>query len=154
MPIDVGGVTPIVSTSDLSLYLNDPSIDVPRAQMIINQAIALCETIVYPLPTDPDGANQYGAQAVVLDVAQRAYSNPTSARSSNLATYSENLGPFSDGNPGSIGGGLWLTDNNKSTLRQLAGGGGAFMVDTIAADFVPCLPPWDIDGYYSGFSGF
>lgn len=150
MPIPVGGVSPIVSTNDLSLYLNDPSIDVDRAQMIINQAIALCETIVNPLPLDPDGVNQYGAQAVVLDVVQRAYSNPTSARSSNLATYSENLGPFSDGNPGSTGGGLWLTENNKSTLRQLAGGGGAFMIDTLPDDFVPCLPPWDNGNWYPG----
>jgi hypothetical protein len=154
MPIPVADDDPIVTPDLLSTYLNDPSIDTDRATLIINQAIALCETIEYPLPTDPDGVNQYGAQAVVLDVAQRAYSNPTSARSSNSALYSEEVGPFSDGNPGSIGGGLWLTENNKSTLRQLAGGGGAFMIDTLASDFVPCLPPWDNGNWYPGLSGF
>lgn len=129
-------MTSLVSNDDFALYLNNPAASTdPRATFIVAKAQQLCETIVSPLPT--------GADLVILDVAERAYANPTSSGGSNPALYAEGEGPFSDATPGFSSGGLYLTAENKSTLRRLNGAGGAFTIDTIPADFVPCLPPWD-----------
>lgn len=133
---------PVVSVDDFALYLNNPDLDEDRAVFIIGLAQQLCESIVTPLPT--------GAATVVLDVAERAFANPTDMRGASPGLYSEGEGPFSDSTPGSAGGGLWLTTENKATLRRLAGGGGAFTIDTIPADFVPVLPPWDAGNWAFG----
>jgi hypothetical protein len=41
-----------------------------------------------------------------------------------------------------MSGGLWLTRNDKATLRRLNGGGGAFTIDTVPAGAGEALPPW------------
>lgn len=136
--------TPLVSTEQFSMYLNNSSvIGDPRAAFMLQQAQVLCETIIYPLPLDPDGVNQVGSTGVVLDVAERAYANPTSVEGEGAGYYSEGVGPFNTTNPGQSGGGLWLTENNKETLLRLAGSGGAFMIDMLPASFTPTVPPWD-----------
>jgi hypothetical protein len=125
-----------VAAADLGTYLADPAIDTNRATYLIGLAVELCQSIVNPLPA--------GSDSVVLDVAARAYGNP-----SNVAQ--QTTGPFST-NYGTIAGGLWLTRKNKGTLRRLAGGGGAFTVDTTPATAGQNLPPWDA-GVYGGDPG-
>lgn len=134
--------TLIVSLDDFSTYLND-ELDDLRATQILTLAQKLCETIVSPLPD--------GAEIVILDVAQRAYANPTNVRNSELGLYSEGAGPYSDGTPGFTSGGLWLTANNISTLERLAGAGhgsGAFTVDMTPTGAGQGLPWWDTGGWY------
>jgi hypothetical protein len=118
---------PIPSTSDLGTYLSIPTIDTPRATLILDSAVALCQTIVTPLPV--------GASAVVLDVAARAWANPTNATSEGAAPFSVNWG--------AVSGGLWLTKQNKAALRRLAGLGGAFTFDPTPSDAGSGLQPWD-----------
>lgn len=125
----------IVSPEDFGTYLGNDSLDQVRATYILDLAQTLCESIVSPLPT--------GAESVVLDVAERAFANPTATRDEGLGLYSEGLGPFSANAPGYSGGGLFLTQENKATLRRLAGKGGAFTIDTIPATAGQCLPWWD-----------
>lgn len=116
-----------VSIDDLGTYLG-ATVDYARGQQILDLAHTLCEAIINPLPA--------GAEAVVLDVAARAYSNPTNVSQESTGPFSVQRGPVS--------GGLWLTRANKSTLRQLAGqSGGAFTIDTMPANAGQGLPWWD-----------
>lgn len=116
-----------VQPADLGTYLGDDNINIDRATYLIARATELCESIINPLPS--------GSDAVVLDVAARAYTNPQNA-------VQQATGPFS-ANYGAVGGGLWLTRANKATLRRLGNGGGAFMIDTMPSTAGQNLPPWD-----------
>jgi len=119
-----------VIASDLGTYLG-ATVDETRADYLIDRAIDLCLSICDPLPATAD--------AVVLDVAARAYLNP-----GNVA--SQGAGPF----PVSYGaGGLWLTRQNKATLRRLNGGGGAFTIDTAPAT-APAMPWWEVNTWGAG----
>lgn len=115
---------PIVTPADLGTYLG-VTVDDDRATALLGYAQALCESIVSPLPD--------GAGAVVLDVASRAYVNPSNAQSETTGPYSVSRGPVS--------GGLWLTRQNISTLRRLGGNGGVFTIDMLPAGYVP-PPSW------------
>lgn len=117
-------MTFFISPEDLGTYLG-ATVDIDRAQFLIDQATDLCTSIVDPLPD--------AATSVVLDVAARAYANPTSVPN-------QAVGPFS---MGGASGGLWLTRQNKSTLRRLAGSGGAFTIDTMPTTAGSGLPWWD-----------
>lgn len=108
---------PALQPTDLGTYLGIPAIDTVRATMIINQATALCLSVVNPLPT--------GANAVLLDVCSRAYLNPGNLDAQAASPFSATYG--------AVSGGLWLTRQNVRTLRRLAGQGGAFMIDTVPA---------------------
>lgn len=119
-----------VSSDDLGTYLGT-EVDTTRGTYLITQATNLCASIVSPLPD--------GSEAVILDVAARAYVNPANVQS-------ETTGP-STASFGTVGGGLWLTRQNKATLRRLAGGGGAFTIDTTPATAGESLPPWDNGNY-------
>lgn len=131
-------MSPVATIDDLALYLNNPAISgEPRAQFILDLAHTLCSTIIDPLPPT--------ARVVVLDVAERAYANPSAAGGRTLGLYAEGEGPFSDVDPGHTGGGLWLTDNNKAMLRNLAGAGGAFSINLLAGYCPPALPLWDVN---------
>jgi hypothetical protein len=115
-----------VSSADLGTYLGF-AVDTTRATLILANATALCLSIIDPLPV--------GADAVILDVAARAYGNPANVQQQTVGPYSANYGP--------AGGGLWLTRSNKATLRRLGGGGGAFMIETMPATAGQGLPWWD-----------
>lgn len=104
--------TPLATADDLALYLEIESINTARAGMLLQMAQDLCESIVTPLPAT--------AKAVVLAVAARPFTNPTGSTQ-------EAVGPYSVQRPG----GLYLSRADKSTLRRLAGGGGAFSIDTM-----------------------
>lgn len=119
-----------VTPADLGTYLG-ATVDDARAQYLIDRATDLCQSIVNPLPD--------GADAVVVDVAARAYSNPARA-SQQMA------GPFA-ASYAAMAGGLWLTRQNKATLRRLGGGGGAFTIDTMPADAGTNLPWWNSGGW-------
>ncbi|MBV9290967.1 MAG: hypothetical protein JO222_00850 [Frankiales bacterium] len=136
----------LVPVDEFATYLSQDTADLnlPRAAFILAQAQTLCESIVKPLPA--------GAEAVILDVAERAYANPISQGGDFLA-YSEGVGPYSTQNPGLSGGGLYLTQENKATLRRLNGGGGAFTIDTTPAGAGTSLPWWDTGVTYSGAVG-
>jgi hypothetical protein len=137
----VAFVTP--TAEQLGLYLDLPEINGDRADLLIEQAVALCETVVKPLPDQ--------ATAVVLSVAGRAYVNP------QQVSY-ETIGPMSVQRP-SGSGGLYLTKADKSALKSLAGRGGAFTVDPTpeTADPSPTYPVDDDYGppleYEPGWGG-
>jgi hypothetical protein len=105
-------VSATVTAADLGTYL-DATVDPVRATLLLGLAQTLCLSIVNPLPA--------GAEAVILDVAARAYGNPGNVASQGAGGFTVGYGPFS--------GGLRLTRQNKATLQRLAGGGGAFTVD-------------------------
>lgn len=121
-----------VAAADLGLYLG-AEVNEPRATYLISQATALCESIIKPLPD--------GSDAVVLDVAARAYSNPGNVSSQNVGPYSTSYG--------AAAGGLWLTRQNKATLRRLAGGSSAFGIDPVDPERIKTatavLPFWGWD---------
>lgn len=111
---------PVASPDDLQTYLGDSSIDAARATLILQLAQNLCEAVVSPLP---DTAN-----AVVLEVAARAYVNPKQLGSATLGTAHLQYGATG---PGSPIGGLYLSRQDKANLRRLAGSGGAFSIDPL-----------------------
>ncbi len=116
------------TVEQLGLFLGLDEVDGDRADLLINTAISLCQTIVKPLPE--------GAEAVVLSVAGRAYVNP------QQVSY-ETIGPMSVQRPTGSGG-LYLTKADKSALKSLAGRGGAFTVDPTPATADP-TPTWPVD---------
>ncbi|MCX5598453.1 hypothetical protein OOK29_09910 [Streptomyces phaeochromogenes] len=116
------------TVEELGLFLDLDEIDGNRGDLLISKAIALCQTVIKPLPE--------GADAVVLSVAGRAYVNP------QQVSY-ETIGPMSVQRP-SGSGGLYLTKADKSALKSLAGRGGAFTVDPTPATADPS-PTWPLD---------
>lgn len=98
---------------DLQLYLGASDIDDDRAALILSLSEDLCSTIVSPLPD--------AASVVILTVAGRAFSNPEGVTS-------ETVGPYTVQRPAN---GLYLTRADKASLRRLAGGSGAFSIDTL-----------------------
>lgn len=116
------------TAEDLALYLGLEEINGDRADLLIAQAVALCESVVKPL------ADQ--ATAIVLSAASRAYVNP------QQVSY-ETIGPMSVQRPQGSGG-LYLTKADKTALKSLAGRGGAFTVDPTPADASPS-PTYPVD---------
>lgn len=119
------------TAEQLGLYLGLDAIDGERADLLIQQAVALCLSVVKPLPDE--------ATAVVLSVAGRAYVNP------QQVSY-ETIGPMSVQRPQGSGG-LYLTRADKTALKSLAGRGGAFTVDPTPATADPS-PTWPVDEGY------
>lgn len=116
------------TAEQLGMYLGLPEIDGGRADLLIQQAVALAESVVRPLPDQ--------ATAVVLSVAGRAYVNP------QQVSY-ETIGPMSVQRPQGSGG-LYLSKSDKAALKSLAGRGGAFTVDPTPANADPS-PTYPVD---------
>lgn len=112
--------SPLADPTDLQTFLGVDTIDTSRAALLIELAQDLCATVVTPLPAT--------ARAVVLDVAARAYGNPQGMQATHAGSFSVQWGAAQFG--GALGG-VFLTRGNKSTLRRLAGAGGAFSIDTL-----------------------
>ncbi|WP_089117140.1 hypothetical protein [Streptomyces sp. SS07] len=121
------------TAEQLGMYLGMAEIDGDRADLLIQQAVALAQSVVRPLPDD--------ASAVVLSVAGRAYVNP------QQVSY-ETIGPMSVQRPTGSGG-LYLTKADKAALKSLAGRGGAFTVDPTPASADPS-PTWPVDEVFFG----
>ncbi|MGW6578850.1 hypothetical protein ACWF76_05495 [Streptomyces globisporus] len=121
------------TAEQLGMYLGMAEIDGDRADLLIQQAVSLAESVVKPLPDQ--------ATAVVLSVAGRAYVNP------QQVSY-ETIGPMSVQRPTGSGG-LYLTKADKAALKSLAGRGGAFTVDPTPASADPS-PTWPIDDTFFG----
>ncbi|GAA2192713.1 hypothetical protein [Streptomyces bangladeshensis] len=119
------------TAEQLGLYLGMSEVDGDRADLLIEQAVALCETVVKPLPDQ--------ATAVVLSAAGRAYVNP------QQVSY-ETIGPMSVQRPQGSGG-LYLTRSDKAALKSAAGRGGAFTVDPTPATADPS-PTYPVDDGY------
>ncbi|WP_406325172.1 hypothetical protein [Streptomyces niveus] len=119
------------TAEQLGLYLGLETIDGERADLLIQQAVALALSVVKPLPDE--------ATAVVLSVAGRAYVNP------QQVSY-ETIGPMSVQRPQGSGG-LYLTKADKAALKSLAGRGGAFTVDP-TPDTADPSPTWPVDGTF------
>lgn len=115
------------TAEDVGLFLGLDEVDGARADLLLTQAIALCQSVVKPLPTE--------ATAVVLSVAGRAYVNP------QQVSY-ETIGPMAVQRPQGSGG-LYLTKADKVVLKSLAGRGGAFAVDPTPVDVNPWVT-WPI----------
>ncbi|MCA6090950.1 hypothetical protein LE181_02015 [Streptomyces sp. SCA3-4] len=84
-----------------------------------------------------------GAGAVVLSVAARAYANPQ-------GIVSETVGPYSVQRPQSQAG-LYMTRDERRSLKLMAGRGGAFSINPTSATAGP--PPgrpasWDLPWWY------
>lgn len=125
---------PIASPPELSSLLGQ-DVDESRAYVLLSLAQDLCSTIVSPVPP--------AARSVVLGVAARAYTNPQNAQSETVGPYAVNFGPAS--------GGLYLTKQDRSMLRRVAGRSGAFSVNLIPPGAgVSRLPGWDRNGYLQG----
>lgn len=106
------------TSSDLALYLGT-TVDPPRANLLIAQAESLARAILTVLPD--------AAAAVVLSAAARGYANPQGITS-------ETTGPYSVARPLA---GVYLNKIERSTLRRLTGGGGAFSIDPTPATAGP-----------------
>ena len=124
--------TPIAVPSDLGTYLKDPGIDTVRATQSLLLAQNLCETIWSALDAT--------ALGTVLAVAARQYGNVNSAHAVGIGSAQISYG--SAGSATGVGG-LYLSRSDKSTLRLLAGRGGAFSIDPTPADAGEGLMPWD-----------
>lgn len=120
---------PLIDPADLGLYLSDPNINADRAQSMIADAQTLCESVVSPLPAT--------AALVVKRVAARAYTTVLSPRKGQQQDAGS---PYGGG-----GSGLCLTEEDVTDLRRFSGGGGAFSINMLPADYSPVLPPWDVN---------
>jgi hypothetical protein len=108
----------IVSADDLGVYLSSQGLsssnfNTARATQLLIWAQQLCETEVSPLPT--------GAEPIVIDVAQRMYTNPTNVTQQSVLNASASYG--------GVRGGIWLTKANKAALRRLSGKANVWEVD-------------------------
>lgn len=108
---------PTVTSSDLETFLGmgDGTIDPNRATLILQMAQNLCESIAYPLPAT--------ASVVVLSVAARGFSNPQGIAHETVGPYQVQFAPLSAG--------MYLSRGDKATIRRLAGGSGAFSIETL-----------------------
>ena len=111
---------------DLALYLGVDEINAKRADLLLQQASNLAESVVKPLPE--------AASAIVLAMAGRAYSNPQGVTS-------ETVGPYTVSRPQA---GLYMTKAETAALKRLAGRGGAFTVDPTPSDASPSAT-WPLD---------
>lgn len=109
-------MTLTVTSDDLSTFLGNP-VDTARADLLIELATDLVESIVTPAPD--------GAKAIVLTAASRAYTNVEGLTQ-------EGIGPYIASRPA---GGVYLTKAERSSLRLLAGRGGAFSIDPIGEGY-------------------
>lgn len=98
---------------DLQTYLGGQTIDPDRADLFLRMATTRCTSIVSPLPS--------GAEDVVLAVAARAFVNPEGVTAETVGPYQVTRAPST----------MYLTRDDKATLRRLAGGSSAFSINTL-----------------------
>lgn len=111
--------TPVAYPQDLQIRLGLATIDQDRATAVLEDAQALCETVVTPLPAT--------ARGVVVSVAARAFVNPDQVH--DVALGSARIGYATAGTTPI--GGLYLSKSDEKMLKRLAGRVGAFSVDVM-----------------------
>lgn len=117
-----------VTSTDLDTLLGlGGTIDTGRATLLLGLATDLCTAVINPVPDN--------ARAVVLSMAARAYVNPSGVQSQTVGPASM---AFSSAVPG-----LYMSKGDVSTLRLLAGQGGAFTINPTPTDAGQNLPSWD-----------
>ncbi len=121
-----------LTAPDLALYLDLAEVNAERADLLLNQATLLAESVVKPLPA--------GASAVVLAMAGRAYANPQGVSS-------ETVGPYSVSRPQA---GLYMTKAETAALKRLCGRGGAFTIDPTPEDASPAAS-WPLEADPDGW---
>lgn len=105
-----------VSPADIDSLLDlGGTINEDRADLLITMAINECLSWVDPVPD--------AASNVVMNAAARAYLNPDGVQA-------ETVGPNTV-QYGSSMVGVYLTKSEQTTLKRLAGRGGAFGIDTL-----------------------
>ena len=115
--------SPLATPAELGVYLGRADLDTDRAELILQLAHDLCETITTPMVAEGKG--------VELAVAARAYTNVSSAHQAGIGSAQVSYGAPNS----SVGiGGLFLSKSDIRTLRRLAGRTGAFSVDLLALD--------------------
>lgn len=114
---------PTVTYSDLETFLGmaDGTIDQERATLILQMSQNLCESIAYPLPVT--------ASVVVLSVAARGFGNPQGISHETVGPYQVNFGTSTATGGATMG--MYLSRGDKATIRRLAGGSGAFSIETL-----------------------
>jgi hypothetical protein len=136
---------PEPTPTDLATHLGivPANIDVNRAQMLLDDAVAEALAIVTVGPVPDSGATYAnlppGADAVIRGAAGRHYLNTTGATS-------ETVGPYSVTRPALTGATLSASERRK--LLRLAGRGGAFEIETTpegAADIIDPLVSPDLE---------
>jgi hypothetical protein len=123
----------ITTPSDLDTYLQlGGTIDIDRANLLLDLAYDKCLSIIEPVPAT--------ARGVLLEVAGRAYTNVTSAHSLGIGSANVSFG--AQGSSMGIGC-LYLSRGNIAELRRLGGRTGAFTIDPTPVDAGQGLPVWD-----------
>lgn len=102
-----------VVPDDLATYLGT-EVDENRAAKLLDLSMKLAASVVSPVPEE--------AEAIILTSAGRAYTNPQGLTQ-------ELVGPYQASRPSA---GIYFTKAERSALRLLAGGGGAFSIDLLA----------------------
>lgn len=106
----------LATLDDFSTFLGDANLDADRAQLMLDLAQGMCESIVSPIPDS--------ALGIVLSAAARAYSNPQGVSS-------ESVGPYNVQRPWA---GVYLTKSERVALRRMSPGGGAFSINPMPTD--------------------
>lgn len=125
---------PIVTPDDLAALLG-VDVNPGRAETLIRLAQGLCLTVIDPVPITAAG--------VVLGIALRAYVNPQNVQSEQAAVYGVNYGP-------GAAGGLYMSKQDRATLRRLVARGGAFSIDPTPPCAGQNLPWWDRNTWPGG----
>lgn len=126
-------MTALINYADLAVYLNDPSIDVERAEAMIDDAQTLCESVLTPLPAE--------ASVVVKRVAGRAYVSTMTTRTAQMYAAGSQIGAMPLGM-----GGIFLTKQDRADLYRLNDGSSAFTINPLPTDYTITLPAWDVSG--------
>lgn len=121
----------LVFPDDLRTFLQDPTVDTDRAQLLLDLAYEKCLSVVDPVPER--------ARGVVLEMAARAYTNVTSAHQLSLGSASVAFGAQTS--TAGIGG-LYLSKSNIAELRRLGGRSGAFTIDPTPIDAGQGIDVW------------
>lgn len=109
---------PVATSADLATYL-DTAVDDPRMTALLEYAQDRLEAIKTPCPV--------AAKGIVVAIAARAYSNPSSATQLGIGTGHVGLATTALGGIG----GLYVSKDERASYRSMTGGTGAFSVDTM-----------------------
>lgn len=131
---------PVVSPSDLALYLKDGTIDDARATLLISDAQQQCANFLGLGDDDEFPAN---CSSIVARIAYLAYVSIVPAKNGQLRAAGAGIG----GGPPAPWTGVRLTQQDEKDLERAArgssGSAAAFTIDMLPAAAGSGLPWWD-----------